>query len=366
MLNWHELIVFSNVKISGNFDPINLLLECWSEPHRRFHTIQHLEDILEQIEEKRSELSRDEVEILVLVAYYHDIVYDPKSNLNEEYSARLLLETCTHKDKQRISDIILATKNHKQTDDPITNLFLTFDTKILRSKNVQELFNYEDQILKEFQFVDYLIYKEKRVEFLKQAAKQCDNSYLLALADYVENRRLKVGLLCGSFNPLHIGHYNILMKAEMIFDKVIVCSGVNPEKVDVSKMSNAELERMLNDRKETLQQTLPYHQVHTFAHSLPKLLEQFSQYQTTVVKGVRGSKDFEEENLQRAYIEDVVENYSIVYIPADRTVEHVSSSGLRFLKHEGKTDKKSAEWAQKYVCDVFAPNPLLSLFKITV
>ena len=43
---------------------------------------------------------------------------------------------------------------------------------------------------------------------------------------------MKVGVYAGSFNPFHRGHYDILVKAEKIFDKVIVARGINPEKTN--------------------------------------------------------------------------------------------------------------------------------------
>lgn len=357
--DWHELTIDRYVKIQNVFSSAAYMQEAWSEAHRKFHTLEHLFDILKKI--KSSKFSAEEKEILTLAAYFHDVIYDPRASDNEEKCESLVLKICKHPEKPTVAEIVRATKTHEKTNSELINFFLECDSAILYSKNAQELFDYEEKILKEYQFVDYSIYKQKRCEFLRLAAKQVNNSHLLALADYVENRNLKVGLLAGSFNPFHIGHYNILSKAEEIFDKVIVCSGINPEKIDVLSTDQSKLEQILKDRRESLEKILPYHQVYTFAHSIPKLLETFKDYNVTVVKGLRGSKDFEEENLQRAYIEDIVKNYSVVYIPAYRSVEHVSSSGLRFLTHEGKNDQKAAEWAQMYVCDVFEKHPINSL-----
>lgn len=40
----------------------------------------------------------------------------------------------------------------------------------------------------------------------------------------------KVALFPGSFDPFHDGHYAVLMKAQQIFDEVIIFIGVNPNK----------------------------------------------------------------------------------------------------------------------------------------
>ena len=41
---------------------------------------------------------------------------------------------------------------------------------------------------------------------------------------------MRLGIYAGSFNPFHKGHYNILCKAEKIFDRVIIARGINPDK----------------------------------------------------------------------------------------------------------------------------------------
>jgi len=360
---WHEIIVDSFVKIEGVFSSSTYLREAWCEQHRRFHTLQHLDGILAQIRSDKHEgVNR---EILVLVAYFHDVIYDPMRKDNEERCAELVMKLCNHPEKERIAKIVLDTKNHV-SDDDLSKVFMDYDVSILKSTDYKQLMQYEDQILKEFQLLDYSIYKEHRYKFLTHAAIQYKNPLLNSLAEYVKARTLKVGLYCGTFNPFHIGHYSVLFKAEQIFDKVIICSGVNPEKITITDQNTAMIDEILKERKVSIEKILPFHQIHVFKHSIPRLLEEFSEFQITIVKGIRGSKDLEEENLQRAYIEDVVKDYSIIYIPADRRVDHVSSSGYRFLEQEGKRDKKSADWANMYKCDLFEQHPIQKFLEVKV
>jgi pantetheine-phosphate adenylyltransferase len=358
---WHEIIVDSYVKIDGVIFSSSYLREAWTESHRHFHTLKHLDSILSKI--KRDGFSGVDREILVLVAYYHDVIYDPNKFDNEERCAELVRRTCTHTSKDRIIQIILDTKHHDSSkiEDPLSLKFCEYDVDILRSTDYQELLNYETEILKEFQLYNYKDYKVKRAEFLKHAAVQFNNPLLSSLAEYVLARTLKVGLYCGTFNPFHIGHYSVLYKAEQIFDKVILCSGVNPEKINVTDQNEQMIKEILEGRRVSIKKILPYHHVHVFSYSIPRLLEEFGDFQVSIVKGIRGSKDLEEENLQRAYIEDVVEDYSIIYIPADRKVEHVSSSGLRYLEQEGKKDSRSKDWANMYKCDLFQPHPIQNI-----
>ena len=41
-----------------------------------------------------------------------------------------------------------------------------------------------------------------------------------------------IALYCGTFSPFHIGHLNIVEKAERVFGKgnVLIAIGINPEK----------------------------------------------------------------------------------------------------------------------------------------
>jgi hypothetical protein len=47
------------------------------------------------------------------------------------------------------------------------------------------------------------------------------------LNDILRNWKPNIGIFPASFNPAHIGHLNILEKAEKIFDKVIIARGIN-------------------------------------------------------------------------------------------------------------------------------------------
>ncbi len=63
------------------------LLARWSEPHRRYHTLDHLVAVLRIIEEHRDRAA--DVAAVTLAAWFHDAVYDPRRVDNEEASALL-------------------------------------------------------------------------------------------------------------------------------------------------------------------------------------------------------------------------------------------------------------------------------------
>ena len=63
------------------------LLRRWSEPQRRYHTVEHLAAVLGHIDDL--EEYADDVVAVRLAAWFHDAVYLPERSTNEERSARL-------------------------------------------------------------------------------------------------------------------------------------------------------------------------------------------------------------------------------------------------------------------------------------
>ena len=71
------------------------LLRRYAEPHRRYHTAEHLAEVLDRVDELAGEA--DDAEAVRLAAWFHDAVYDPARADNEERSAvlaeRMLADT---------------------------------------------------------------------------------------------------------------------------------------------------------------------------------------------------------------------------------------------------------------------------------
>jgi predicted metal-dependent HD superfamily phosphohydrolase len=67
------------------------LLRRYAEPHRHYHTVQHLTAVLEHVDELAGEAA--DADAVRLAAWFHDAVYDPSRGDNEERSARLAERT---------------------------------------------------------------------------------------------------------------------------------------------------------------------------------------------------------------------------------------------------------------------------------
>lgn len=295
-----------------NSDIINL----YNEPHRFYHTLTHIEDVLKQLNDAGL-LTHDE---LFLAAVFHDIIYDPQSSTNEEDSAEYFLNAAklsglSSSQKEHIRQLILDTKHHTPSV-AFSEEFIKADLAIFNA-SFDKLITYEKQIFKEFQFVDYKEYKIKRVEVLKHFNT---NGNLDHLIDYVNSVEPNIGVFAGSFNPFHRGHYNVLQKAEKLFDKVIIAFGKNPEKAE----RTWDIPKTISNRQQTEYNGL----VTDYVESLG--------YDVTVVRGLRNSTDFQYEQNQYRYIQELKPDIKIVNVFCDKEFEHISSSGIRTLEKFNK------------------------------
>ena len=170
------------------------------------------------------------------------------------------------------------------------------------------------------QHIDFLEYQKQRLVFLE---KQIDSPSIKALHDYVKVNKPNIAVFAGSFNPFHKGHYNVLQNAEKLFDKVIIAFGKNPDKTE---------------RTWDVPKTIANRQLAEYNGLLTDFVDSLG-YEVTVVRGLRNSTDFQYEQNQYRYIQELKPDIKIVNVFCDKEFEHISSSGIRtlekFNKHQG-------------------------------
>jgi pantetheine-phosphate adenylyltransferase len=301
------------------------LLVRWQEPHRFFHNLAHLRELLGYIEQ--SKLKGSEKHILIAAAFYHDAIYLPWRTDNEELSAALFEANCSQQSEAAaiVKQIILDTRTYEATH-PLSALFCRFDTHILRHGSFVELLRWEAAIFKEYQCFDYRIYREARLKLLQHWTERYpeNQNNLQSLYDYLLHYKPKIGVYPGSFNPFHKGHFNILLKAEQVFDKVIVARGVNPEKTDTLT-------------QDSISPVLYYRQTEGFEGLLTDYLTSKEDYaDVTLVRGLRNGDDLAYEMNQLQFMRDMKRNLKTVFFHCDVEYEHISSSALRNLEKIGK------------------------------
>ncbi len=132
---------------------------------------------------------------------------------------------------------------------------------------------------------------------------------------------MTISVYPGSFNPFHLGHYNILLKAEKIFDKVIIARGINPEKPS----SSLQIPKLVQDRAECIE----YKGLLT--DCIEGLIKTNPNDKITVIRGLRNGIDLQYEMNQYRYFQDLMPSIQMVSIFCDKEFEHISSSGIRTL-----------------------------------
>jgi predicted metal-dependent HD superfamily phosphohydrolase len=80
-----ELLIHRHTADSAAIDAGRAVIECWAEPHRRYHAVRHLCDVLARVEELAGHAT--DPDAVRLAAWYHDIVYQGRPD-DEERSAQ--------------------------------------------------------------------------------------------------------------------------------------------------------------------------------------------------------------------------------------------------------------------------------------
>ena len=165
--NMNLVSLFRKYKI--NVDP-TFILDRWSESHRHYHNINHLNDLIAQINEDYADgkLNESEREKLTLTALFHDLVYEPNRNDNEEKSADIFYRFCSEQynvDLVEVKQMILDTKNHVPCT-PLSQKFIDYDMNICE-RNFDELLEWEDGIKEEYSMFSNEEYKSGRIKFLE-------------------------------------------------------------------------------------------------------------------------------------------------------------------------------------------------------
>jgi predicted metal-dependent HD superfamily phosphohydrolase len=90
------------------------VVEAWSQPHRRYHGLAHLAAVLGVVGELAH--AAHDPDAVRLAAWYHDVVYDPRRDDNEQVSAeraRAGLRGLVDADRvERVVRLVLLTAGH--------------------------------------------------------------------------------------------------------------------------------------------------------------------------------------------------------------------------------------------------------------
>jgi predicted metal-dependent HD superfamily phosphohydrolase len=149
------------------------ILNSYSQPHRFYHTLSHLSFMYTAL--KKYDFDIDNLDAIIFALFYHDIVYNPRKNDNEEKSAliaenRLSRLSVPREFSVNVSAMILKTKDHDDAPTMDGNLFLDADLAILGS-GVSQYRIYAQSIRKEYIVYPDFLYKPGRLKLIDHFLK---------------------------------------------------------------------------------------------------------------------------------------------------------------------------------------------------
>jgi len=145
------------------------LSQCYSEPHRAYHNLHHLENVLQELAMQTG--SMDQPVDVALALWFHDVIYDPRATDNEAQSARWFAERARTAGLPeslvtRVEQLIMATSHKAPPTDESMALLVDIDLGILGA--VPDVFDeYERQIRREYSWVPEAAFRSGRSAVLR-------------------------------------------------------------------------------------------------------------------------------------------------------------------------------------------------------
>jgi len=161
-LHWSTL--WGSIGIDAPAGLLDELQRRYSEAHRHYHTLQHLEECLARYDELRqAAVHAAEIEFAI---WFHDAIYDVTRHDNEEQSAvlvqRALLQAgMSSQSAAHVYSLVMATRHAAQPTGADECVLVDVDLSILAASPAR-FAQYERQIRLEYGHVPDAVFEPKR------------------------------------------------------------------------------------------------------------------------------------------------------------------------------------------------------------
>lgn len=142
------------------------LVAAYAEPHRRYHTLEHVVEMLDCLGESRHLAAAPDT--VALAVWFHDAVYaaEAPAGANEQASADMLAAVYAGPDSAPARDMILHSRHHGPSDDPDTQLFCDLDLYRLGVAD-DDFRRHSRGVRQEYAWVDDAAWAKGRGDFIR-------------------------------------------------------------------------------------------------------------------------------------------------------------------------------------------------------
>ncbi len=149
-----------------------------------------------------------------------------------------------------------------------------------------------------------------------------------------------IALIPGSFDPITLGHVNIIERAAKMSDKVYVAVMNNDSAKHSSVLSSKTYMFDMPTREKLVNLSLAHIPNVEVISSFGMLIDLFDELSADVIiKGIRTAKDLEYEMIHAKWNKEHNPRLETLLLPADESLTEVSSTRVRELLIEGKYDE---------------------------
>ena len=132
---------------------------------------------------------------------------------------------------------------------------------------------------------------------------------------------MKIAVVPGSFDPMTVGHVNIIERAALLFDKVYVAVMINDAKSYMfTPEQRTEIARLSLEHIQNVEVIFDSGMLASLAERLGACV---------IVKGIRDDKDYHYEFEMAQYNHRMNPNVQTVFLPCDEGAREISSTAVR-------------------------------------